>query len=163
MLEAYALHPDAFTSSVDERSILPISWWEERLAPGTSANEVIFGAFIQGELAGVAGLSFDTRLKTSHKSRLFGVYVTEKFRAQGIGRQLVGEALRYARTRPAITITQLTVTAGNRSALKLYEATGFIKFGTEPFAVRVGAGYVSKVHMWFNHVPSADPCGELET
>ena len=154
MLEAYALHPDAFTASVDERSILPISWWEERLAPDTSANEVVFGAFMEGELAGVAGLSFDTRLKTRHKSRLFGVYVTAGFRSQGIGRKLIDEALRYAKSHPDITITQLTVTAGNTSALKLYESSGFMQFGTEPFAVRVGAGYVSKVHMWCNHFPS---------
>lgn len=163
MLEAYALHPDAFTSSVDERGALPISWWEERLAPDARTNELVFGIFIQGELAGVAGLSFDTRLKTSHKSRLFGVYVRERFRARGIGRQLVDEALRYARTLPAITITQLTVTAGNTIALNLYESIGFRSFGTEPFAVYVGAGYVSKVHMWFNHVPSAEQCGEPET
>lgn len=153
MLEAYALHPDAFTTSVDERSILPISWWEERLAPGTSANEVVFGAFMEGELAGVAGLSFDARLKTRHKSRLFGVYVPGRFRAQGIGRQLIDEALRYVKTHPNITITQLTVTAGNASALNLYESSGFMQFGTEPFAVRVSAGYVSKIHMWYSHFP----------
>lgn len=151
MLEAYALHPDAFTTSVEERGVLPISWWEARLAPGTSANEVVFGAFMEGELVGVAGLSFDTRLKTRHKSRLFGVYVTGRFQSQGIGRKLIDEALRYAKSLPDITMTQLTVTAGNISALKLYESSGFMPFGTEPFAVRVGAGYVSKVHMWCKH------------
>lgn len=154
MLEAYTRHPDAFTASVDERSILPISWWEERLAPGTSANEVVFGFFVDAELAGVAGLSFDNRLKTRHKSRLFGVYVAARFRSQGIGRKLIDEALRFARTHPEIRITQLTVTAGNTSALQLYESSGFMPFGTEPFAVRVGAGYVSKVHMWCHHSPS---------
>lgn len=162
MLEAYALHPDAFTSSHTERSILPISWWEGRLASGASANEVVFGAFIQEELAGVAGLSFDTRLKTKHKSTLFGMYVTDRFRKQGIGRQLISEVLRYAKTHPDTTITQLTVTAGNTSALRLYESSGFIQFGTEPFAVRVGSEYVSKVHMWCNHILPSDKHVEAE-
>lgn len=151
MLEAYRLHPDSFTSSVAERSILPLSWWECRLAAGASATEVVFGAFIQAELAGVAGLSFDTREKTRHKSTLFGMYVPDRFRRRGVARQLLGEVLRYARSHPDTTITQLTVTAGNTPALSLYESSGFLQFGTEPCAVRVGAEYVSKVHMWCKH------------
>jgi hypothetical protein len=31
MLEAYAAHPDAFTSSAVERAALPLAWWERRL------------------------------------------------------------------------------------------------------------------------------------
>ena len=151
MLEAYALHPDAFTSDVTERSVLPISWWERRLATTANANEVVFGIFIQEVLAGVAGLSFDTREKTRHKSTLFGMYVPDRFRKQGIGRQLIGEAFGYAKTHPHTTITQLTVTASNKAALNLYESRGFMQFGTEPFAVRVGNEYVSKVHMWCKH------------
>jgi len=32
MLEAYAAHPRAFTSTVAERAALPMSWWQERPA-----------------------------------------------------------------------------------------------------------------------------------
>jgi hypothetical protein len=28
MLEAYDRHPQAFTSSVRERAVMPLSWWE---------------------------------------------------------------------------------------------------------------------------------------
>ena len=39
MLEAYAAHPDAFTSSLDERASLPLSWGQKRLADeATAAN-----------------------------------------------------------------------------------------------------------------------------
>jgi len=151
MLEAYDQHPDAFTSSVAERSSLPLSWWEERLAVGPATSELVFGAFAQRELIGAVGLSFDTRAKAKHKSTLFGMYVPDKFRKQGVGRRLIEEALRYARTRADTTITQLTVTAGNTPALSLYESAGFVQFGTEPFAVRIGTEYVSKVHMWCSH------------
>lgn len=136
--------------------MLPLSWWEGRLQEGASAKEVVFGAFIQERLAGVAGIAFDTREKARHKSTLFGMYVPDRFRKQGIGRQLMDEALRYARAHPDTSLTQLTVTAGNTPALKLYEASGFAPFGTEPFAVRVGAGYVSKVHMWCKLHPLPD-------
>mgnify|MGYP006177510213 CR=1 FL=1 len=42
MLQAYALHPQAFTSSVRERAAMPLSWWESRLS---SKLDVVFGAF----------------------------------------------------------------------------------------------------------------------
>jgi len=30
----------------------------------------------------------------------------------------------------------------------LYERSGFVEFGVEPYAVAVGESFVSKVHMW---------------
>ncbi len=38
----------------------------------------------------------------------------------------------------------------NDAAQGLYERCGFGVFGIEPFAIRVGEDYVSKVHMWCN-------------
>src|SRR5437763_1499146 len=75
MLEAYESHPDAFTSSVSERAALPLSWWESRLAAGHEPPEMVFGAFQDSELAGAAGLSFESREKIRHKGTLFGMYV----------------------------------------------------------------------------------------
>ena len=45
-------------------------------------------------------------------------------------------------------IVQLTVTDGNRAARTMYEQCGFVPFGLEPFAMAVGAGFMSKIHMW---------------
>lgn len=150
MLEAYEHHPDAFTSSAAERATLPLAWWETRVAPGVDASETVFGAWIDGELAGVAGLAVEQREKTRHKSTLFGMYVPQRYRRHGLGRALVAAVLADARRRPATLLVQLTVTAGNAAAQRLYESCGFVAFGTEPFAVRVGDGFVSKVHMWCN-------------
>lgn len=70
------------------------------------------------------------------------------FRKQGLGRQLVRALLRHAGNRRGTQLVQLTVTEGNAPARRLYEASGFVPFGVELFAVRVGANCVSKVHMW---------------
>lgn len=148
MLEAYALHPDAFTSSVEERTALPLSWWEKRLGADPQAAELVMAAFHEGQLAGVAGLSFERREKVRHKATLFGMYVPAGFRQRGLGRRLVHAVLAVARERPGIKLVQLTVTQGNTSAQALYESCGFTTFGVEPFAVAVGTGFVSKVHMW---------------
>ena len=156
MLEAYERHPDAFTSSVAERSALPLSWWEARLSEGPATPERVFGAFIDGRLSGVAGLSFESREKTRHKATLFGMYVPPQARQHGLGQRLVHAVLDEAAARPGIALVQLTVSQGNQAAQSLYERCGFVAFGLEPFAVRVHAGYVAKVHMWRRVGPVLD-------
>ena len=148
MLQAYAGNPDAFTSTVAERSALPLSWWENRLSVTQNPIELVFAALEDGQLLGTAGLSFDAREQVSHKSTLFGMYVAPAHRGCGIGHQLVCAALDCARARSGIKLVQLTVTQGNHKAEELYGRCGFVQFGVEPFAVAVGDGFVSKVHMW---------------
>ena len=147
MLEAYACHPDAFTSTASERAALPMSWWQSRLDVAPLASEVVFGAFEHDRVIGVAGLSFATREKIKHKATLFGMYVPPAFRHRGV-RELVLATLKHARNRPGVVLVQLTVTESNAGARALYECCGFLPFGVEPLAVSVGPELVSKVHMW---------------
>jgi GNAT superfamily N-acetyltransferase len=148
MLEAYAHHPDLFTSSVEERAALPLSWWEARLSEATTASEIVFGSFVDDELVGVAGLAFEHREKTKHKATLFGMYVRNSCRQLGLGGQLVDQVMACAKSCAGVMLVQLTVTDGNHAAQALYEQKGFVPFGLEPYAVAVGSGFVSKVHMW---------------
>ncbi|SDT47595.1 GNAT family N-acetyltransferase [Pseudomonas granadensis] len=145
MLEAYDRHPQAFTSSVRERAVMPLSWWEGRL---TSKLDVVLGAFEAGTLAGIVGLAFEPREKARHKATLFGMYVSADFRQHGLGFELVQAALAEARNHCALKLIQLTVTAGNAAAFNLYQRCGFIQYGLEPLAVRVGEDYFDKIHMW---------------
>ena len=145
MLEAYDLHPQAFTSSVRERAVMPLSWWEARL---TSKYDVLFGAFADGQLAGIVGLAFEPREKARHKATLFGMYVSGRVRQRGVGFELVQAALAEAQKHAGLRVVQLTVTAGNDAAFKLYQRCGFIQYGLEPLAVRVGEDYLDKIHMW---------------
>jgi ribosomal protein S18 acetylase RimI-like enzyme len=148
MLEAYERHPEVFTSSVAERTALPLAFWEGRLKDEPRPMELVLGAFVDGRLAGIAGLAFESRDKTRHKARLFGMYVLPALRQGGIGYRLVLAALDAARAREGVKLVQLTVTHGNGAAQALYERCGFVPFGIEPFAVAVGSEFVSKVHMW---------------
>jgi ribosomal protein S18 acetylase RimI-like enzyme len=143
MLDAYALHPDAFTSSVTERAALPMSWWEKRVS---SASERVFGAFDDGALCGVAGLSIETRDKTRHKGTLFGMYVPAARRGQGIGEALVHAVLDEARACGLLAVG-LTVTHGNAGAGALYRRCGFSAWGIEPMAMRHEGAFFAKVHM----------------
>jgi len=147
MLDAYARHPDAFTSSVDERAALPLAWWQARLAQGPDAAEAVWASVAGDVILGVAGLSFERREKVRHKATLFGMYVRPEQRAQGLGRALVQAVLAHARACPHIALVQLTVSEGNAGAMALYRAAGFEAWGCEPLAVRVGDGFVRKWHM----------------
>lgn len=148
MLEAYELHPDAFTSSLAERAALPLSWWAARLERKDPPSQLVLGAWHEGRIAGVAGLSFESREKARHKATLFGMYVPAGCRRRGIGHALVRAVLEEAKSYPSLKLVQLTVTHGNLAAQTLYEQCGFVEFGLEPFAAAVGHRFVWKVHMW---------------
>ncbi len=148
MLKAYGAHPEAFTSNTSERAVLPLSWWEARLVERADNREVVFGAFEGERLVGVAGLRREAREKISHKATLFGMYVLPSFRGKKIGSELVRTVLKFARSQTGITVVKLTVSESNLLARRLYERHGFITFGVEPYAVRLGKDYVAKVHMW---------------
>ena len=145
MLEAYGAYPQAFTSSVAERAAMPLRWWEKRVS---SALDHLLGAFEGDQLAGIVGLAFEPREKAWHKATLFGMYVSAAYQQRGLGRQLVEAALEEARRHPRLELIQLTVTAGNEAAFALYQRCGFIQYGLEPLAVRVGEEYFDKIHMW---------------
>lgn len=148
MLEAYALHPAAFTSSVSERLELPLSWWQERLAGGSDPDSLVLGALRDDILCGVVGLRFLRPEKERHKASLFGMYVPARCRRLGLGKRLVTTALALARARPGVRLVQLTVTQGNADAQRLYEECGFNAFGVEPEAIAVGGLFFSKILMW---------------
>lgn len=161
MLDAYAGHPEAFTSTVAERAPLPLAWWEARLPEGDAPASLTVGAFdANGALVGAAGLLFETRERWRHKATLFGMVVVPAARGAGIGRALVDALLAAARARPGLRSVQLTVTQGNEAALRLYEAAGFRIYGNEPMAVAHAQGFLAKLHMACDlHAPRLSSAG----
>ena len=148
MLHAYASEPEAFTSTVAERETLPLEWWTARVTDAPSPSQLVFGAFVDGRIVGVAGLQFEVRPRTKHKARLYGMFVLSQFRSRGIGTALVSAVLEAARIAHQTEIVQLSVTESNDAALRLYESCGFVQFGIEPFANKHDDRFVSIVHMW---------------
>ncbi|UUZ72152.1 GNAT family N-acetyltransferase [Polaromonas sp. P1(28)-8] len=151
---ACASTPDAFTSSFEEETLRPLADTEKRLAATTS--EKLWGAFADGDrsvMAGMVGLSRETRLKNRHKAALVSMYVAEEYSGQGLGRALVDTVLQAAKTW-GVELVILTVTDSNRQAVALYESAGFSSFGTEPDAIRVNGSSLGKTHMYRRLTPS---------
>jgi RimJ/RimL family protein N-acetyltransferase len=153
MLHAYAAAPDAFTSTPEERAAQSEAWWLARMADPKGLSQA-FGAFTGEELVGTVTIEFSAKPKTLHKAHLIGMFVKESARGLGAGRALVDAALAAAAARPGVQVVTLTVTDGNESAIKLYEACGFKSFGVEPMAIATPSGFKSKVHMWLQISPT---------
>lgn len=148
MLQAYTDAPDAFTSSRSERAALDLAWWEQRLSTSEDARELVLGTFLDAQLLAVAGLVFERSERTRHKARLFGMYVAPAARSRGVAKSLMAAILAQARARAGVELVQLTVSASNPVAQKLYASCGFTPFGVEPMAVKTDRGFIDKVHMW---------------
>jgi ribosomal protein S18 acetylase RimI-like enzyme len=144
-LEALAAFPDAFTSSVEEERPKADVWSRERLAP--QEGRAMLGAFVGDTLAGTAGLMRRTRSKEHHRADFFGMYVAPAHAGRRIGRKLVDASIAEALTWPGLEHVVLSVTYSNARARRLYLDAGFITFGIEHRAIRVGDEYYDKEHM----------------
>ena len=98
-------------------------------------------------LLGAVGLERDERIKVRHIGHIVSMMVRESARGQGIGRALLDTLIDAAREPAGLEMLTLTVTDVNASAVRLYERTGFARFGTLHKAIKVGDRYHDKVHM----------------
>lgn len=148
MLDAYSAHPEAFSSTSHERANKSLGWWQARVSDALHPQSMVLGAFDRnGQLCGVAGVSFKNQEKTRHKATLFGLYVVANHRRKGLAQQLVEQAQLLARQRGGIRLMQLTVSETSPAAIALYRRCGFEQFGIEPMAIALDDHYVSKLHM----------------
>ncbi|MEZ6195763.1 MAG: GNAT family N-acetyltransferase [Planctomycetota bacterium] len=146
MLAAYALEPEAFTATVEERRSVPLDFWEARIE-SPDGDRAAFGLFASGELMGAVALEFSRRPRTAHRGRVVGMFVAPEVRGAGHGRALFESALAAARARPGLAQLILTVTENNDVARRFYARFGFEAFGVEPMAVRTETGFLRKVHL----------------
>jgi GNAT superfamily N-acetyltransferase len=146
MLRAYSEHDTAFTSTFEERAVKPVDWWTKRLQDPTS---VTLGAFdVADSLVGTVRLEAYQRQRERHKIELNAMYVMKDHSGGGIGRRLLEEALSEARKLHGIELMNLSVTADNLPAVRLYSKFGFQTFGRESRAVKTTFAYLDKLHMW---------------
>ncbi|WP_315926493.1 GNAT family N-acetyltransferase [Mesorhizobium sp. SP-1A] len=129
--------PEAFSSSPQDEEHLSDAEIAARAAPAPPG--IVFGAFMGGELSGMAVYLPDTRLKTRHKGTMVGVYVAPALRGTGTGRRLVEHVVRHAATQGVIL--QCVVAVGNEAARRLYRSLGFQPYGLERDAVFVNGRY----------------------
>ena len=139
-LEGLRISPEAFGSTFEKEDAEPLSWFETVLG-----RTAIFGAFLDGTLAGVAAYAAQERSKQAHKATLWGMYVRNTARNSGLGKKLVAAVLDHARER--VEMVQLSVVSENDDARRLYSASGFVEYGYEKRALKHDGRYFDEVLM----------------
>jgi RimJ/RimL family protein N-acetyltransferase len=139
-LEALQRNPEAFGSTFEYEDAQPLSWFEAALG-----RAAIFGGFLDGALAGVAGFALEEGAKRAHKALLWGMYVRATARNTGLGKRLVAAVLDHGRGR--VEMVKLSVVSENEAARRLYRAMGFVEYGCEPRALKQGGRYYDDVLM----------------
>jgi ribosomal protein S18 acetylase RimI-like enzyme len=145
-LEALEQEPASFAESAEEHRATPIELAAARLRQGDDASFVL-GAFLSGELVGMAGFFRQKHLKARHKGRIWGVYVRVNYRRQGIGRALFWALLKKVKTLPGLEQVDLTVSGSQVAAKTLYRSLGFETFGVERAALKIGDQYFDEEYM----------------
>ena len=143
-LRALKEHADAFTSSYEEEVRKPLAATEERLGAG---DNTFWGAFVDGQLQGMVGLSREPRAKNRHKGDVVAMYVAPESGRRGLAKALLQAVIDHARNVIGLEQLVLSVTRSNHAAAELYRTTGFVTFGVEPRAIKVAGEYFDKERM----------------
>lgn len=102
-------------------------------------DTVVFGAFVDEVLVGVAGFAFAEDAREQHKGLLWGMYVRPEARRLKLGAALVQAVLDHAAQH--VEQIRLIVIDNNAPAIALYERMGFVAYGVEPRALKGPSGY----------------------
>ena len=142
-LEALTREPFSFGSSPGE-GVMQVR--DSVRAMLNDPRQAVFGVF-DPDLVGSVGVRGLPQKKTRHKAEIWGMYLNKDRRRRGQARELMEEAIGFARTLPEVRYVHLTVTERAVAAGKLYEKLGFITWATEPAALSVDGIDVSERHM----------------
>jgi ribosomal protein S18 acetylase RimI-like enzyme len=134
-------HPDAFTSDAETECAREPQTYRTRLAGG-SHGTCLFTLVLatEAELVGAISCERELRAKVRHIAHIAGMMVAPEMQGRGLGRQLLEAALSLLRKQEAIELVTLSVTRSNQSAIKLYEACGFVRYGRLEGAIRFADG-----------------------
>lgn len=144
-LEALEREPQSFGESAEEHRKTTVQSAAERLAP--TDDSFVFGAFHEDQLVGMAGFFRYQIAKARHKGRIWGVYVRESYRKQGIARALLLALIEKIKACPGVEQVSLTVVSGRHAAKALYHSLGFESYGLEPRGLKIGEEYFDNEYM----------------
>lgn len=135
-------HPESFRISAQDAG--------EPMVPFSSSRSDSFtlGAWLdEGQLAGVVSFARETQEKLRHKGLLYRMYVSAGASGKGIGRKLVQEVVKRARTIEGLEHINMTVVSLNVQAKGLYASEGFTSFAREERGLKMGDSYFDEEQM----------------
>jgi RimJ/RimL family protein N-acetyltransferase len=139
-LIALKINPEAFGSTYEREVKFSIDSVIERLKPTT--DKFVLGAFDDKDmLVGIVTFMRGNSIKTAHKGNVYGMFVAQEMRGQGLGKSLMLELISKAKDCDGLEQINLTVVSGNDSAKKLYKSVGFKVYGIERKSLKFKGKY----------------------
>jgi ribosomal protein S18 acetylase RimI-like enzyme len=139
-LKALKLSPEAFGSTYEREVQFSLETFVERIKPAD--GKFVLGAFDDsGSLVGIVSFVRESGLKSIHKGNVYGMYVAPEASGHGLGKKLMLELVRRARSYEGLEQINLTVMSENIIAKKLYKSLGFEIYGVERKALKVNEQY----------------------
>jgi RimJ/RimL family protein N-acetyltransferase len=142
-------HEEAFTSDAAVEALRTAQSYAARLGNDNTRGFTL-GAFRVDRLVGAVTCDHDTRIKVQHIGHIIGMMVYDEEQGRGTGHALLDALIARASTDAELHLLTLNVTVGNTAAERLYERSGFVRYGTLPRAIRVGGQFFDKHHMLLN-------------
>jgi len=131
-LDALTTSPEFFASVLADESERDEAYYAARLA-----EQPVWGVFDGEAPVGMAGLNVHEGERKRHKATLWGMYVSPAARGSGVAARLIEAVVDHARAE-GLQQVLLTCMAVNTRARALYERLGFVQYGLEPRALRIG-------------------------
>lgn len=136
--------PWSFSSSPEGDRGLDAEHLRQTMA---SVDAAVMGVRGADGLVAAATTTREVRAKRRHVAWVMGVFVVPEMRGRGLGAAVVGACVEHARAWEGVTQVQLGVSASSPAARRLYERLGFVAWGIEREALRVGGVWHDEVHM----------------
>jgi putative acetyltransferase len=120
--------------------------WKKLMAEPVDGDYLLL-AFVDGEIAGLAGLHPTGRSPRRAHARMLSICVIGPYQGKGVSTKLMQALIDLADKWLPITRIELTVFSDNARAIRLYERFGFEREGIhKAYALRDGA-YVDTLAM----------------
>ena len=122
---------DYLLSYPDENSYDPEQEAKFLDEKANSPNEIEIVAFVDGKVAGMAGIeAVGAKYKLRHRAE-FGISILREYWGLGLGKALTNACIQCAREAGYAQL-ELNVVAENERAVSLYKGVGFEEFGRNP-------------------------------
>lgn len=145
-LEALKQSPEAFATSYEE-AVQRENPIEQVITNISTEGNYTFGAFENNNLIGMATLMEEKHQKLAHRANIFGMYVTPRKQGKGVGKAILQEVIKTAKSVDKFEKINLTVVKTNEKARSLYLNLGFQPFGLEERALKINDKYYDEEYM----------------
>lgn len=147
-LNALKNNPEAFSANYEDFANTSLESVRERIH--NTDDSIILGAFINDVLIGMIGFVRERSGKLNHKGNIWGTYVSQEFRGQGIGSKLLNETILRAKKVKGLSQINLGVITFNEAAKRMYETHGFKSYGIEINSMQYNGKYFDEELMTYH-------------